>query len=205
MVNSPYVFERQSEYWTSRQIEEFFLDAGFEILIFPLTRLAEKDVPADFIFFDKGRSKLFGFQYKALYHNDEDYWPLDERQHRELSAYPWIYYCLSELTNTGDHRIALHLVRIVEPKFDYRARLSRIWDRNGPLPPYSRWGGFYQGLESCLNGILVRSEKELRHLLMGNRDDIRLERIVSMMVDTFLTDFDSKHTIHFSPFLASGA
>lgn len=28
----PYLYERQSEYWTSRQIEEFFLDAGFELI-----------------------------------------------------------------------------------------------------------------------------------------------------------------------------
>jgi hypothetical protein len=202
MADSPYVFERQSEYWTSRQMEEFFLDAGFELLAFPLTQLAEKEIPADFIFFDRGRSKLFGFQYKALYHNGDDYWPIDERQHRELSAYPWIYYCLSEITHVTDHRVALHLARIVDPRFEYRERLSRIWDRNVVTPTYSRWGGFYQGLARCFNGVLVHSDKEFRQLLIGDGENARLDRVVTMMVDTFLTDFDSKHTVHFSPLLA---
>ncbi|VXD22151.1 hypothetical protein PL8927_730024 [Planktothrix serta PCC 8927] len=29
-----FVYERQVEYWTSRQIEEFFLNAGFNIIVY---------------------------------------------------------------------------------------------------------------------------------------------------------------------------
>ena len=38
----PYLYERQSEYWTSRQIEEFFLDAGFELIALPILQYHEK-------------------------------------------------------------------------------------------------------------------------------------------------------------------
>jgi hypothetical protein len=109
---TPYVYERQSEYWTSRQVEEFFLDNGFELLTFPLTQKTEKLVPTDFIFFDKKSTKLFAFQYKALYRNGGDYWQLDAYQHTRLALFPWIYYCLSEMKDTRDSRSSLHLARI---------------------------------------------------------------------------------------------
>lgn len=202
MANTPYVPERQTEYWTSRQVEEYFLDVGFRVLPLPITQLAEKELPADFIFFDKGRSKLFGFQYKALYHNGEDYWPLNANQHGELSSYPWIYYCLSELQNAQDHRVSLYQARIVENDFGYRQRLSPAWKTNNLLKPYTRWEAFYRRLEKCLNGVLIHSEKHLKEVLMANRDSIHLERMVDMLIDMYLADFASKNVIHFSPLLA---
>lgn len=36
MVARTFVYERQVEYWTSRQIEEFFLNAGFDIVVYPV-------------------------------------------------------------------------------------------------------------------------------------------------------------------------
>jgi hypothetical protein len=43
-------YERQVEYWTSRGIEDFFLDNGFEVPVFPLTQLTEAAIPSDFLF-----------------------------------------------------------------------------------------------------------------------------------------------------------
>jgi|AVFP01.1.fsa_nt_gi hypothetical protein len=79
-MGSPYLYERQAEYWTSREIEDYFLDAGYEIVTFPLSQRTEKVVPFDFIFFEQATTKLFGLQYKALYSNDFDYWPLNRAE-----------------------------------------------------------------------------------------------------------------------------
>ena|SRR6266446_7459295 len=99
----PYGYERQTEYWTSRGIEDYFLDAGYEVIAFPLTQLAENAVPVDFVFFEKSTSKLFGLQYKALYRNATDYWPIDDQQHLNLQAFAgWAYYCFSELRSARD-------------------------------------------------------------------------------------------------------
>ena len=65
MAEGPYVHERQTEYWTSRQIEEHFLNAAFEVLTFPLTQHTERRIPADFIFFDTARAKLHQVQLGA--------------------------------------------------------------------------------------------------------------------------------------------
>ncbi len=107
MPEGPYVPERQTEYWTSRQIEEHYLNAGFELLVFPLTQLSERHLPADFILFDKHRAKVVGLQYKALYHNGNDHWRLTAHQHEQMrERFPWIYYSASELRSIRDHRNA---------------------------------------------------------------------------------------------------
>jgi len=166
---SPYVYERQSEYWTSRQIEEFFLDSGFEVLTLPLTQYHERRIPTDFIFFDKRPSKIFGLQYKALYRNARDGWKLDERQHHDLSRFPWIYYCLSELKNPRDYRAALHLTHIVETDFEYRHLIYS--GESYETFRYSRWGAFYQGIERCTKGKLVESLKDLGAALLERRQN----------------------------------
>ncbi len=198
---SPYVYERQSEYWTSRQIEEFFLDSGFDVITFPLDQYHEKLIPADFIFFDKGLSKLFGLQYKALYRNSQDFWPIDQDQHRTLVSFPWIYYCLSELKDTRDHRAALHLVRIINTSFGFQERLYP----GGParIRYYSRWGAFYQGLERCTNGVLIPSRKDLNRILRPENNVELPHRLTESMADVFLADFVSRHTVHLSPQLRS--
>jgi hypothetical protein len=199
---TPYIHERQSEYWTSRQVEEFFLDLGFEVMTLPLTQLVEHELPADFIFFDKKRSKLFGFQYKALYKNKEDYWPINSEQHAALSDYPWVYYCLSELRRADEHRIALHLTRIIEPRFSYQEKLfPRGEDK---IKIYSRWGAFYQGLEKCYNGIVVKSPQHLKELILQDRVAPNLKNLATLAVDVFLADLDSKNMIHYSPSLIGG-
>ena len=109
MPEGPYVYERQTEYWTSRQIEEHFLNAGFELLTFPLTQLSERRLPADFIFFDRNRAKVIGLQYKTLYHNNSDHWRLTAHQHEAMrELFPWVYYAASELRSSRENRNALH-------------------------------------------------------------------------------------------------
>lgn len=194
---SPYVHERQSEYWTSRQVEEFFLDDGFEIITFPLTQYHERRIPTDFIFFDKKHSKLFGFQYKALYGNGKDSWRLDAQQHKVLSRFPWIYYCLSELRSSKDHRVALHLARIKRTDFEYQSELYP--DGKERLKLYARWGAFYQGLEKCTYGIKVNSLKELDELLMPEENPEVIHALNGLMADVFITDFASRRGVHLSP------
>jgi hypothetical protein len=65
MPEAPYIYERQVEYWTSREIEGFFLDSGFEVLVLPITQLTERGVPSDFLFLDGRTNKLFGLQQVA--------------------------------------------------------------------------------------------------------------------------------------------
>lgn len=197
-MGSPYVYERQSEYQISRQIEEFMLDACFEIITFPLTQFNERIVPADFIFFDKNHSKLFGFQYKVLYRNGRDYWPISERQYKTLKQFTWIYYCLSEVKNLRELRTSLHFCRIMGD-FKYRDKLYP--DENSKFPYYSRWGAFYQGLEQCRKGVVVQSRDHLVRLLNPS-DKPKLPReLGELLIDVFLIDFKSHHAIHYSPFL----
>lgn len=192
----PYVYERQAEYWTSRQIEEFFLNAGFEVLVFPLTQYTEHLIPADFIFFDRRRSKLFGFQYKALYHNSADFWLINKEQHQKLAHFPWIYYCLSELKTTRDYRAALHLARIKTTDFSFSEKLY-VKDLKGGS--YCRWGAFYRGLETCWSGVQVSNQQELRNFLKPqNVPDLPWE-LSKLLVDTFIVDFESRHSVHLSP------
>ena len=153
MATGPYVYERQTEYWTSNQIETFFGDLGFEVLAFPITQLTEKKLPADYLFFDSSLTKLFGFQYKPLYHNGQDYWPITKSQHERLRHYPWVYYCLCEMRDVRDRRAALHLSRIVRSDFPFVEKLGL--HRSTSDPYYMRWGAFHQGLVSCRYGISV--------------------------------------------------
>jgi hypothetical protein len=197
-MDAPYIPERQSETWTNNKIRDFFTGLGFKLLILPVAQHTENLIPADFIFFDKERTKLFGLQYKALYHNNADYWPIDKRQAQDLRRYPWIYYCLSELKQAIDHDGAIHFVRIangstVEP------RAPKLL--NDPkFRAYLRWGTFYKLLEGCHKGVLVESEEHLRRLLMAGRDDPKLEFLAQQAVDIFLVDFSTRHAANLSPF-----
>ena len=175
MPASPYIYERQGEYWTSKLIEDYLVDFGFEIIVLPIPTHIENLLPADFIFFDKRLTKLFGLQYKALYHNDREHWNLDEYQHRTLALYPWIYYCLLELREVKELRVALHLARVAKPSFPYKSKLYPSGrDR---FSDYSRWATFYRQLEGCRNGVLVTSEEHLEELLTAGTDDPGLTRI----------------------------
>lgn len=200
MAPGPYVYERQTEYWTSNQIETFFGDLGFEVLAFPITQLTEKKLPADYLFFDSSLTKLFGFQYKPLYHNGQDYWPITKSQHERLRHYPWVYYCLCEMRDVRDRRAALHLSRIVRTDFPFVGKLGLRRATSDPL--YMRWGAFYQGLVSCRYGIKVTSEKELLANLSPENHDGGLYELRELLVELILVEIEKRRVLRFSPFIA---
>lgn len=115
---TPYIYERQAEYWTSRGIEEFFLDNGFDVLVFPLTQPTERDVPNDFMFRDQGTKKLSDCNSSPYTSkNGEDAWNISETQHERLQQFDWMYYGLSDLTSGSQQRTALHCLRIKRVDF----------------------------------------------------------------------------------------
>jgi hypothetical protein len=193
MASGPYVSERQSEYWTSREVETFFENTGFEITAFPITQLTEKRLPTDFLFLDGRTNKLFGFQYKALYHNGEDFWKLDRDQHGTLQSFDWIYYGLSDLISVTQRRNALHYLRIVPATFPYDPHLTRQ-----PFSPrYFRWASFFEGLRDCKNGRRVNTAQDLTDALWPYAGDAPRE-IEQFVSEIFLVDFDGRRARRFS-------
>jgi hypothetical protein len=189
---APYIAELQTAQWTSEAIREAFRSNGFEVREWPLTQYLEKNIPADRIFFSPKFSKLFGLQYKAIYANRHDFWPLDSDQHKVLQNYPWIFYCCSELKDVSDHGMALHYARFYRPRFKFRDELANsIPFRHKGSVLYSRWGSFYRGLRECRVGVKVKTSKDLRDLLAPVSGMARL-REVQQMREFLLADFDKK-------------
>jgi hypothetical protein len=154
MPPQPYVYERELELWTSNNTERFFEDHGFDVAVYPIDQLNERWLPTDHLFVDNTTKKIFGFQYKALYHNGTDFWKLDERQHAELQGYEWIYYGLSEISSGRQRRDALNRLVIAPASFVYDSRLAR--DQFVQLDiPHFRWDSFFDGLVRCK--VQVRS------------------------------------------------
>jgi hypothetical protein len=196
MAPQPYVDERKVEYWTSRALDSFFENEGFQVRTFPLTAVTERMVPADFVFFDKQTKKLFGLQYKVLYRNGKDRWNLDEIQHTQLREFDWIYYGLSDLTLTAQENNALHYLRIVSADFDYEARLTRgDFQRRGAR--FLRWAGFFEGMRACKYGLKITSPAALQRALWPHEDSIARE-ITQIINDAFLVDFENRRVAKFS-------
>jgi hypothetical protein len=194
----PYLYERQTEYWTSRSIENYFLDAGFVIATFPISQLNERFLPADFVFDHPGVCKLFGFQYKALYRNGADHWHLDRRQHDQLQAYSdWIYYCFSGLREVSEQRVALHRVFIARVGFEYHTSIPHQGIRR-VLGSYFRWAGFVAELERCRGGVKVTSADEIRAAVRRADRPLTTE-LDRDLVDVFVANLDGKRLLHFSP------
>jgi len=186
----PYIAEAQVGHWVSEGVREAFQVAGFDIRDWPLTQHLEKQVPADALFFSPLFSKVFGLQYKTLYHNSEDFWPLDEDQHRTLQERRWIFYCCSELKDVADHRLALHFARFYRSRFEFKTSLPTTGLFRGG-GGYFRWGAFYRGLKACRIGHKVRSQSELRDLLEPFSGRARL-REVQQIQELFLADFSQR-------------
>jgi len=108
---------------------------GYDVREWHQTQDVEKFVPADWLFFDRTRLKVFGLHYKALYRNGSEHWPLDAVQHSNLARYPWIVYCASELTGVPDHGRSLSVARFYGTDFPYQARLRR----RARSTKYLRW------------------------------------------------------------------
>lgn len=194
MGAATFVYERQVEYWTSRQIEEFFLNAGFDIEVYPVEQGIERYLPADHIFrVDDALIKLFGLQYKALYHNSVNHWKFDQRQHTRLAHFPWIYYGLSELQSVSDGRNSLHYLRILSSEFPYVNKLDV-----GSLSRYYRWGAFYQFLQAGQVGRPVYSISDLREAV-SPFGEIEMERTILEVTDIFIANFNTKQLVNLSP------
>ncbi|MEH1893677.1 MAG: hypothetical protein V7K92_31110 [Nostoc sp.] len=193
MTAATYVAERQVEYWTSRQIEEFFLDAGHQILVYPIEQRIERYLPADFLYNIDSPIKLFGIQYKALYHNGSDYWKLDQRQHDTLGSFPWIYYGCSDLRKSSDFRNSLHYLR--------------VYENNKPIPPkllperrifYTQWAVFYEYLLSCKRGEVTSTREKLIDLLSPYTAQVIRQDSINNIVDVFAFNIESKNTVKLS-------
>lgn len=187
-----YLPERQVEYWTSRQIEEALLDAGYTVMVLPIEQTLEHHLPADHLI--SSELKLFGLQYKALYQGrNGDYWKLRQPQHQNMGGFDWIYYGLSELKSFRDSRGSLHALRIKTGDFQYVRELS--WSA---VFPYMRWHPFYSGLRSCRCGTKVESQREVDELLMPFRDRIS-SREFDMLVDFFALDLENRSAVRTAP------
>jgi len=194
---SPYVHERQVEYWTSREIEDFLLDAGYDILVFPITQLLESKIPADFLFLDTSTNKLFGLQYKALYGNASDFWNVAQHQHTTLSNFDWIYYALSDLKDARQRRNALHYLRLVTASFAYRSKIvAAPWDHTA-LPAYSRWAAFYEGLKDCSIGRKITARADLISALWPAGGNYPPE-VAHIVDDVFIVNPEQRRAVVYS-------
>ena len=191
-MSKPYVYERQTEYWTSRGIEDYFLDSGYEVITFPLTQRTEKSIPFDFIFCETRSSKIFGLQYKTLYRNERDFWVLDESQHKNLQPFSnWGYYCFSEMKSSSDHRVAIHKALFVPVKINYE---SKVFPGNLDAL-YYRWGGFINGIERCTVGKIVNSKEEFEKLFDNNINKNEYE--LNLLFDVFIANLAKRRLLHF--------
>jgi hypothetical protein len=172
MVPAPYIYERQVEYRTSREIEGFFLDSGFEVLVLPITQLTERQVPSDFLFFDGSANKLFYFE--------------------------WMYYGLSDLTSSRQHRNALHYLRVVSPSFSYEARLTRPRLQQLQVPRYVRWAAFFEGVRDCRYGCRVGSGAELARVLWPREVPAAPRELSEIADEVFMANFEGRRTVRFS-------
>lgn len=204
MAPTPYVYERQVEYWTSRQMEGFFLDSGFELLTLPITQLTEHGVPSDFLYLDRDTNKLFGLQFKALYRNGSDRWHLEPRQHKTLSSFDWMYYGLSDLRSASQHRNALHYLRVVPPRFKFTPELSAQWSQRD-MPPYYRWAAFFDSVRDCRQGRRIKGTKDLQQALWPHTDRMAPRELAEIADEVFLANFEAKHGVRFSSQLNPGA
>lgn len=197
-MDKTYLKERQIEYWTSRQIEDFLLNEGFDVFVNPIPQSLEKLLPADFVF-QSTKLKLFGFQYKALYHNSADHWKLSNQQHQTLQAFDWIYYGLSEMTSIKQSRNSLYylLIRDTSMPFIKKYELSSAYNS-----VYSRWGAFYKGLKNCTKGVRIKSSGDLREKVNPNKES-DLDGFARDMIDIFLTDFNNNKVYKYSSFIES--
>lgn len=187
---APYIGEVQTARWTSDGIREAFKAVGFEVRDWPLTQHLEKEIPADSVFFSPTFSKVFGLQYKTLYRNREDFWPLDPAQHFVLQASPWIFYCCSELRDVADHGLALHFARFYRPRFDFQSAIRLSGSFHGQ-PGYVRWGAFYSRLKACRLGARVLSRDQFRLLLSPISGTARFREVLQMG-EVLLADFEKR-------------
>ena len=201
-----YVSEREFEYSTSRQIEDVFRNAGFDMSVRPIDQNTERYLPSDHIFYFNGLAKIFGIQYKVLYKNSEDHWRMDVRQHSILQKFPWIYYGLSDLKSATGIDNSLDHLRLY--KNNIRLRENNRSMSKLPVSSrrsYTRWATFYDELLQCNRGFKVNSREKLKEelisYLMPDIEDKRPNRVterINEMADVFVINVKSRKALHFS-------
>lgn len=192
------MYERQSEYWTSRQIEESLTGLGFQVLTYPLAQFHENKIPADFLFRvdptgSAGEVKLFGLQYKALYRNGGDHWPVDATQHGTMLRFPWLAYCLSELRQPAESGIALHLARFIDASAIQPTRVDLA-----TCPLYRRWGPFIMSVLASQRGQVVGDRAELAAKLRLQNEDVSVA-LADLVADVIAVNREIGHVVHLAP------
>jgi len=192
-----YLPERQTEYWTSREIEQFFQSVGYSILTIPLSQAVEHHLPADFLYVVQPTLKIFGLQYKALYHNAYDHWNLSQDQHNALQRFPWMYYCMSELRHLREAIWALHYARFYRPSFVFRSPLRL---GHPPFnPAFRRWGSFVQAFMDCRVGRKISTQQDLENIIGQCREIQQVRAFIEEFVDVFFVDLQTRAILH-APF-----
>lgn len=189
---NPYYDERQVEQWTTRDVLDAFTRMHIRVFEYPVSQLTEKKLPADIIFVDRGRSKIFGFQYKALYRNSYDNFRLNAKQHRKLRRFSWIFYGFLEIRDSLDTAIALHRLRVVRvtnvrpvpQRSEFRVALSSV-------RRYYRWGAFFERFRRCRLGVRVKSVAHLQRLVPPE--------IVRALGDVFIVSVDDRAALRLIP------
>ena len=201
-----YISEREFEYSTSRQIEDVFKNAGFDMSVHPIDQKIERYLPSDHIFYLNRLAKIFGIQYKVLYKNGEDHWRMNARQHSMLQKFPWIYYGLSDLKSATEIDNSLDHLRLY--KNNIRLRENNRSMSKLPVSSrssYTRWATFYEELLQCNRGFKVNSKgglkEELISYLMPDIGDKRPNRVtgrINEMADIFVVNVKSRKALHLS-------
>jgi hypothetical protein len=186
--DGPYIPEEQIADWTSLGIRDFFTRAGYRVVTYRPTQRLERDLPADRVYLDIESGKVFGLQYKPLYHNGEDYWPVDDQQHDTLRHFPWIFYCCSELIDVSEHGIALDYARVYRPRFRYRDRIVRS-RRRSPRP--ISWSDFFAGLKRCRYGKKLWRAGEFS-VLLTMVEGLARQRQTQQMYELFVVELERK-------------
>lgn len=200
-----YPHERQVEYWISREIDGYFENEGYQIVVLPNSPRLEKHIPYDHLFAGRG-VKVFGFQYKRLYRGSSDYWQIDVEQYNQLARFDWIYYALPQIRSIRESRNALHLVSIATAR-SLQPIVAATSSRHANLSTtalgmgnnkvsYYRWGGFIQNLFGCRIGWKPKHEAELRAILADTAD------LLQTLVDLYIIPLRKGPAVRISPFLA---
>jgi hypothetical protein len=182
--------EQHIQDWTSADIVGALNRRGYDTRDWHPTQDFEKFVPADWLFFDRTRLKVFGLQYKALHRNGTEHWTLAKEQHDTLARHPWILYCASELVRVDQRKEALRHARFYGGDFPYQAWVHP----HSRQPKYLRWREFIRGFEACLIGRRVESKGEFRSLL-ATANGVGPLREARDATDHFFLNLDVKRAL----------
>ncbi len=189
-----YLYERQTEYWTGRGMEDYFLDAGMEVVTLPIWRLGEKTMPFEFVLNPEQECRIFGVQYKSLHHHGQtEFWKLFRHQHLILQNFEeWAFYGFSEMTSWSEHRIAIHKTLFVPVSLEFR---EQVYPKE-TLGIQKRWNDFVRALEAGSIGHAVADRREILEALKGYERSFIEEDVDQGLIDLFLINFQQRRLLH---------